>query len=327
MRARLFCPVGDLSVDHTFETEAVLGRSPNCTLELPSNVLSALHARIQWDAERGGYMLEDLGSSNGTRLDGERVEEPRALGHLHVITLAEMHDLVFQDLERCAARHAAGGEADEAYGNTAIHVLNLPLPGELQGGTGQREEQEKTVLQRLNLPLPGLLRQRPAEETPAPSSAARPPARPAPAKPTMAPVSVSSPEDLESSSPSRVFTRSPVSSGGAPQPVAPPWWIEASATGEEPAARHLLRPGENIVGRNLDADVIIRSPEVSRRHACLDLRGGRLFVRDLGSRNQTFVEDSAITVEVELRPGQHLRFGALKCQVVSGHDPASGGES
>lgn len=163
MRGRLYCPVGELRVDRTFGPEAVIGRNPRSTVEVPLTLVSARHARIAWDHERDCYVLEDLGSSNGTRLDGEPVTEPRPLGHLHVITLSEHYDLVFQDLDRCAARHGtASAPAQPTAGagaptmHTSIEVLDLPLPGALQ--RQKQPERDKTLFQRFDLPLPGLLR-------------------------------------------------------------------------------------------------------------------------------------------------------------------------
>jgi diguanylate cyclase (GGDEF)-like protein len=57
--------------------EAVIGRSPDVAIVVPDESLSRRHARIL----RLGiaFAIEDLGSTNGTFVDGERVERPRAL--------------------------------------------------------------------------------------------------------------------------------------------------------------------------------------------------------------------------------------------------------
>ena len=48
--------------------EAVLGRSPDCALALPDGEVSRRHACLR--VTPGGVRLEDLGSTNGTRLNG-----------------------------------------------------------------------------------------------------------------------------------------------------------------------------------------------------------------------------------------------------------------
>ncbi|MDA8019183.1 MAG: FHA domain-containing protein [Thermoanaerobaculia bacterium] len=161
MRGRLYSPVDELQVDRHFGAEAVIGRNPQSTVEVPLSLVSAQHARISWDPQHEYYVLEDLGSSNGTRLDGEPVTEPRPLGHLHVITLSEHYDLVFQDLDRCVVRHGSDQAGREPTLHTSIEVLDLPLPGALQRGKrseGKRPEKEKTLFGRFDIPLPDLLR-------------------------------------------------------------------------------------------------------------------------------------------------------------------------
>jgi len=58
-------------------TDAIVGRSPDVTVALPDATLSRRHARIR----RIGnvYAIQDLGSTNGTFVDGVRVEGTRAL--------------------------------------------------------------------------------------------------------------------------------------------------------------------------------------------------------------------------------------------------------
>jgi two-component system cell cycle response regulator len=50
----------------------VLGRDPSCDLVLEVDNVSRRHARVREDGER--HLLEDLGSTNGTFVGGERVE-------------------------------------------------------------------------------------------------------------------------------------------------------------------------------------------------------------------------------------------------------------
>lgn len=51
----------------------VMGRSRSCDLRLPSTDASRRHAEIVTDGD--GFLLRDLGSTNGTFVNGERVEE------------------------------------------------------------------------------------------------------------------------------------------------------------------------------------------------------------------------------------------------------------
>ena len=49
-----------------------LGRSPECDLTLPGVLVSRMHARIS--AGDGSYSIEDLGSANGTQVNGRTVD-------------------------------------------------------------------------------------------------------------------------------------------------------------------------------------------------------------------------------------------------------------
>jgi hypothetical protein len=56
-------------------TSAVLiGRAPSCTLVLDDDYSSSRHARIF--PQNGAWYVEDLGSTNGTYLEGQRLEVP-----------------------------------------------------------------------------------------------------------------------------------------------------------------------------------------------------------------------------------------------------------
>jgi pSer/pThr/pTyr-binding forkhead associated (FHA) protein len=55
--------------------ECTLGRSPSCTVVLEGDTFaSSVHARFFHDDE--DLWLEDLGSRNGTYINGERISEP-----------------------------------------------------------------------------------------------------------------------------------------------------------------------------------------------------------------------------------------------------------
>jgi pSer/pThr/pTyr-binding forkhead associated (FHA) protein len=55
------------------QSSVVIGRSRSCNLRLPSADASRRHAEVV--GVKGGFLLRDLRSTNGTFLNGERVEE------------------------------------------------------------------------------------------------------------------------------------------------------------------------------------------------------------------------------------------------------------
>jgi len=77
-----------------------IGRDPACTVWVEASGVSRRHARIHIDAAEGEATVEDLGSTNGTFLEGKRVERPSPLTDGDAIQLGAAK-LVF--------RRAAGG--------------------------------------------------------------------------------------------------------------------------------------------------------------------------------------------------------------------------
>jgi pSer/pThr/pTyr-binding forkhead associated (FHA) protein len=66
-----------------------------------------------------------------------------------------------------------------------------------------------------------------------------------------------------------------------------------------------------VVGRQPDSDATIDSSRVSRKHCCLAIDRDGILVRDLGSRNGTWVNGRRIKVGV-IRRGDELRIAHLR---------------
>ncbi len=63
----------------------VIGRHPGCDIRVPDETVSRRHARII--VAEGGYFIEDLGSRNGTYVNGQRVTSPLRLCDLDTISI------------------------------------------------------------------------------------------------------------------------------------------------------------------------------------------------------------------------------------------------
>lgn len=63
----------------TQETSLLVGRLPDCELVVDDPSVSKHHARLTWSSKTGQTVVEDLGSSNGTLLNGARVRAPTPL--------------------------------------------------------------------------------------------------------------------------------------------------------------------------------------------------------------------------------------------------------
>ena len=67
-----------------------------------------------------------------------------------------------------------------------------------------------------------------------------------------------------------------------------------------------------LIGSAPAAGITISDPAVSRIHAELELRNDGVWVKDLGSRNGTFVDGRRIEGEAIIQGSAELRFGGIK---------------
>lgn len=72
-----------------------------------------------------------------------------------------------------------------------------------------------------------------------------------------------------------------------------------------------LSSGVTVIGRRHDCDLRIPLISVSRRHCQLNRDEGALKIRDLGSRNGTYVNGKRID-EVVIQAGDYIEVGPLK---------------
>jgi len=70
-----------------------------------------------------------------------------------------------------------------------------------------------------------------------------------------------------------------------------------------------LQPGVNKVGRQRnDNHIVLVGPEISRFHSEIHVETERIYVRDLGSANGTYVNETRIQEVRDLQAGDRLRF-------------------
>jgi len=79
----------------------VIGRSPSCNLTLEDPLASRQHAHIRVTDDDA--LLDDLGSRNGTLVNGEPVYEDHRLHHKDRIRIGS-HDIVFLEVKRYPSR-------------------------------------------------------------------------------------------------------------------------------------------------------------------------------------------------------------------------------
>jgi len=104
-----------------------LGRDVATDIVVGDPEVSRQHARLT--RTPGGYVLEDLGSTNGVFVNGERLDSPRVLNPGDLIGLSEKVTLTFEmsapEAAQTVLSPAAGGETASS---TAVDQTPRPMP-------------------------------------------------------------------------------------------------------------------------------------------------------------------------------------------------------
>src|SRR5258708_6467153 len=70
-----------------------------------------------------------------------------------------------------------------------------------------------------------------------------------------------------------------------------------------------LFEGEITLGRSRGCGIVLADPCISRVHALVAVRSGRVYLQDLRSSNGTFVDGERITGEQEITEGDRISIG------------------
>jgi len=88
---------------------------------------------------------------------------------------------------------------------------------------------------------------------------------------------------------------------------------------------HPIADGELLIGRDATCDVVLRSKDVSRRHARFFVKGGELLVEDLGSHNGVWVRGARIEKPAPVEPGAAVEIGDVKVSVKAATEAVGAG--
>ncbi|MBL9037703.1 MAG: FHA domain-containing protein [Archangium sp.] len=212
---------------HAFDESLTVGRAEGNDVVVSAGGVSRKHARFT--VEAGVVLVEDVGSANGTFVDGEQISEPTPVRASSVVSV---------------------GDSEIRLEATA---LAKPKP---KRGTGDVPRSNTKAMASL-------------KSGARPSSGARPRASP-------------------SASP------------------------QLKGMSEVVKGAVFKLSGTAVVGRVAGVEVQIEDDSVSRRHAELQVEGGAVVVRDLGSANGTSVNGAVIDGDVTLSPGDVVQFGVVE---------------
>ncbi|MDN7120452.1 FHA domain-containing protein [Nocardioides sp. ChNu-153] len=261
--------IGGESRDFAPQTTVTIGRDQACTLVLAHGDVSRRHAELRH--ERGSWWVVDLGSTNGTLVDGQRVGE---------LALAP------------------GRSVDVLVGGTR----GVPL--RVQVGAGPAAPAAPPPYAAPGRP-PQQAPQQAPQQTP---RGARPPAhQPPPFQPHQPPADD---RTMAAGAPAAFAGGAGGPGhgprhGGAAARTAPPGQFAHG----QPLLRGPVVAGRTFtIGRAQGCDVVLDDPLVSRRHAAIEL-GRAAVLRDLGSFNGTYVNGSRLQGGVGLSPGDEVIVG------------------
>lgn len=295
MNARLFCKTGQFAgTSFEIRDEATIGKNAENTIQLHPALVSGKHARIYFDEKTKSYFLEDLNSRNGTRLDGVRVKGKERLGRLHVITFANVFDFLFQLTASPKPFAPPTPKVEEP--KTQIGQDFVPLPEiKLEADTKQ-----KTVYDDGAFVLPPMKGEKGEEQQTAESQSEAPRTQ---IGVEFTPV------------PSFVQPSEPPKSAQIKSNSLPNYVLVFEMLRGGPRTFD-VREGSTIVGREASCTISVDDASLSRQHAELVLRGSRLTLRDLGSKNHTYIDNQEISSEVEVKEGMEIAFGVLTAKLI-----------
>ncbi|MCH8246678.1 MAG: FHA domain-containing protein [Bacteroidetes bacterium] len=349
MPARLFCKTGALDgSSFELDREATIGRSSECDIQLSSEGVSSRHARIHFDDGKGSFFLEDLNSRNGTHVDGVEVNTSIRLDHLNVITFAGQHDFIFQVLAGPVSSPRKSATAERPKTIVEQKAPSLPASlrkEEPADGADEVPDIEKTRMGDRALPLPALNEDE-ADDTPGELQETRMGDRalPLPAlnedeaddttgelqETRMGDRALPLPNLSEDEATGELQETRIMDDRALPLPALnedeadlntdEDAFAQTSPTLSKPYVltvrgltddhlEYTLSEGENVVGRSEECEVQIEDRSLSRKHAIIEISNDTATIRDLGSKNGTYVDDEAVTKPTTVNPGNLLKFG------------------
>ncbi|MDX1377506.1 MAG: FHA domain-containing protein [Anaerolineales bacterium] len=313
------------------KSEIVIGREDASDLTISSQGVSRKHAKLTREGD--GYVIEDLGSSNGTYVNSQKVTSRRPLRGGDQIRLGKAVTLVYEVPRAAAAEPEAPVESaatvahpvpDEDASVMATSIGEEPLPAQFDAGgppellvaiAGEDPKTYTLTSQALSIGR--------AESNDIVVSSqivsgnhARLEKTDGGYKVTMLPEAKNpilvEGRPLEGS---RVLRHGDILRIGSLDPG-----LMVSMTYNDPsrASQEIEQDivfGENTliqIGRDTSNDVVLASPNVSRFHAQVERVGQRYRVEDLRSSNGTFVNGERIEGSVWLKPEDSIRIGQYR---------------
>lgn len=134
--------------------QLTLGRAPDNDIVLNAAGVSRRHAKLELD-ERSGTTLCDMGSTNGTYVNGELLREPRSIDADDLIFIGgflfKIDGLTIRQIDLSESRICATGLSKQINGEPVIDDISLAvMPGEFVGLMGPSGCGKSTLMDALD---------------------------------------------------------------------------------------------------------------------------------------------------------------------------------
>ncbi|MEW6400575.1 MAG: FHA domain-containing protein [Chloroflexota bacterium] len=311
---------GSLQEFELTRPEVIIGRDPGVDLTIPSPAVSRRHARVSRDGNQ--YVLEDLGSSNGTFVNGERLRSGRVLKSGDQIRFGQAISITFYAQEIVA-------DSQPQPVQTAVSA------GMMKTMVGDEPQLDlKASPPQLHVVIAGG------------SSRVHTLARPVMTLGRVETNDIVIPSQIVSSHHARLEQ----TNGGYRLVIAAEAKNPVLFEGRPIEGSHVLHHGDTLriggidpgtmvtmtynspaeapqevqqdivfgdktliqVGRDSSNDVVLQTPNVSRFHAQIERVGQRYRVVDLRSSNGTFVNGERVEGAAWLKPNDAIRIGQYR---------------
>jgi pSer/pThr/pTyr-binding forkhead associated (FHA) protein len=271
------------------KTTWLIGSSPDCDLVVEQPSVTWFHCRL---SEAGdGYLLEDLGSTNGTFVNGQKLTVPARVDKNDRVTLGLTVPMPWPEKASSAPKSGPQGKTVFRVGRdpdndividnaevSSVHARVLVAPGK---DRGEVEDLGSTNGTSLN--------------------------------------------SVENHVTHATFTRGDTLYFG-PVPVPASRFLGGPVPEPEPAdgiPRLRFTGALQTIGRDSSCDIVVETLVVSGRHARLIRSGTLLVIEDLRSSNGTFVNGRRISEPTPVKHGDLIGLGAHTMRLVDGEAPAA----
>jgi ABC-type multidrug transport system ATPase subunit/pSer/pThr/pTyr-binding forkhead associated (FHA) protein len=324
------------------QTDTVIGREEDAQIVIPNPAISRHHARLTYQA--GRYLVEDLGSANGTFINGQRLAGPQAVNSGDRIALGEA--AVFEieavgapvppwqppktvvdhvPLPPPAGAHPRPGYAPEQSDIPATQIydnLEKPFGQQLQnapklvvsvaGGGSQTYPLIKAVIkigreEGNDIIVPSNIVSRHHASLEKTEQGFRLVVQPGNTNETYLDGQM-----VSSSSLLRHNNVMRIGSQEAGLMVTMTYLAQAEAAKPQTRSITIGSEARLQIGRHPSNDLVLDSPAVSGFHAEIERVGQRYRIRDLRSLNGTFVNDQPVFDEVWGKPQDTIRIGPYR---------------